>query len=207
MMMWTEGVGRKPPAPVVVRLESSDVRILVENARERARLRKYAGNDPWKRGIIQKPLDVFGEIVAPDVRPIVVGDFGEWAAAKYLGGTIDLVLRKSGDGGTDLVIHGFPMQIKLTQRRDGLNLVRVSDHRGRKVEFTARVHVFCDWDESQPDRVRLRGWMWTDDLRPLRVSTSRFGKWRNVSPDADLLLPMARLKDELEARRIYRGTA
>ncbi len=202
--MLTEGVGRKPPVPIKFRVSLGELIVLRYAAEKRAEHRGYSRKKTtWEQGLQGSiELDGLGRITQA-VRPIFAGLMGEYFTAKVLGGSLDLALTASGDGGVDMVCGGLPIQVKTCQEANGANLVKVRRANGTAIHQTARVFVFCAIDCWRA--INVRGWIWTAEMLGFPEEPARKGDHFNFAiPDASLS-PMSALVDEIEARKAARN--
>lgn len=201
--MITEGVGMKPPAQIQVKMTANDLYVLRQEAIKRSAYRGYkAREDAWGRGIKSTVVHPgIGELTR-EVRPIFAGCLGEYAVQSYVEARfpgrcpMDLRMHRCGDYGIDLQCFGVRMQVKTRQRSEHRNLVRRTNRRGSSMKIASHVFCFCEWTGMA--QVYILGWCWRDAVlaKPLVPSV---GEWLNAEiPDAELL-PMSRLRDELEA--------
>ena len=182
-MVMVEGRGVIAPSPVVHKLNICELRFLEEEAKKRDGHRRYSNRrDQWGRGLTKNP--------------ILTGMGGEFAAGKYIGAKPDFRLH-AGDNGIDLIKGSMTFQVKTRQSRSGLSLVRRVDHRGRLKELIADAFLFCQWIPGESD-ISLLGWQWRQQLPRGRFGKSRVAHHFNIFIYDTSLLPMSRLRTEIE---------
>jgi hypothetical protein len=202
--MITEGIGQHAPAKKLERIQHHAVRQCFEEARKRASHRDYQnGNSAWKRGIKEGSREIggYGTLQQHEM-PIFVGLLGEYAAWSYLVSRlpgvvgIDTKLNDGGDYGVDLKAFGLTMQVKTRQRDSGENLIK-----DNRFATAARACLFAEWTGEPVSSVYLLGWMWTEKV-VARPTVPGVRNWQNFCVEDGELLPMNRLADDLEARRL-----
>jgi hypothetical protein len=208
--MNVEGDRRKRPGRIAVPIPECARRILMcQAAMQSAKNGHRSSESPWKGGILTPPewLDVPREEVGP-----WVGMLGENAFKDYVNGrldgslaVLDLNLRAGGDGGVDFTILGLSVQVKTRTKEDTVSLVRRADDSGQLLSMRSKVHVFCQYDFEDRNRVMLLGWIATKVLEGYPLRPARVGKHLNIEVDDRDLLPMNRLIDQFlylkESRR------
>ena len=201
--MLTEGIGIKPPQHVRVFMTLNELVVMQQEAIKRADHRAYRSRrDQWGAGIKTGiNLPHIGDL-SRDLRPIFAGCLGEYAVKSHLENRFhgrvehDMRLLKYGDFGIDLSCFGLKMQVKTRQNEKPINLVRRTNNRGTVSTIPAHAFCFCEWQGSA--NVYLVGWCWSETVKS-KPLVSSVGSWKNAEiPDSDLM-PMCRLKDELEA--------
>lgn len=192
--MDAEGRGTVPPSPIKIRLDESEVRLLLALARQRNNYRSYgAKSSRWKQGLHKcgEHLIGIGDVEKP-VLPILIGMVGEYGASRYINAAmgrsvceLDDVDRPRGDDGADLLPCGFRLQVK-TRRTHSTNLIRRVSDQKRLVPINADAAIFCQWRGQAT--VELLGWQYAAAIRELGVfeKSHRADHWNLVLKDAAL---------------------
>ena len=206
--MVIEGKGEVPPIPVAVPIDKSECELIRTEAIRRSEYRCYQGrSDVWGRGLIRgEAVEIFGKEMPLSALPIAIGMVGEQAITRYTcrglklpERGIDLLLKPTGDRGTDLELYALKIQVKCRKRDYGAHYIRCKNDRGRDVPLGGHLHVFCQWEFTPT--VMLIGWEWNRKISRWTKDKSPVGKhWNYVGKDEDLL-PMTRLLTELRARK------
>lgn len=201
--MITEGIGQKAPQQVCVKMTLNEQIVVRDLAIQRAEHRGYkVRRDQWGQGLKSSMMiPSLGEL-PQDLRPIYVGSLGEYAVQRHLEARfpgrlpIDWRLTKYGDFGIDLQCFGLTMQIKTRQDTNPLNRFRRTNRRGLVSTIPSHVTCFCEWNLAS--NIYIIGWCWRETIlaKPL---VDGVGDWKNAELADCELLPMCRLKDELEA--------
>lgn len=192
--MIEEGRGKVAPRRVSVPLSRADLLVCADIAKARAQYRQYSSGGAWQRGLLDATAIEGVGMLTREQMSVFVGSVGEYAVSASLAKTIgecgiDCELRKQGDFGVDLKPFGMSIQIKTRRRQKDHSLVRVGTNR-------AIVACFAEWTGG--DVVDVLGWEWTPAIEQMQREVSAFGEWVNIVVyDADLL-PMSRLRSELE---------
>jgi hypothetical protein len=209
-MRTVEGLGRIAPTSVAIHLESSEVRLLRDEARRRVAYRNYrgAGKTHWQNGAIGNAEEA-----------VAVGMLGELAFAKWaerclhLATSIDLAERPFGDGGLDYQVGRYRVQVKTAKADYDYVLVRESSLNCAEWDLLVRCHYTprsrrrCDTGifgtnfGDDLETVELRGWVRLDHYRRHHVREP--GKrdpqgaihWWNARLEANELQPMQDLAD------------
>lgn len=204
--MNTEGVGITAPRLVPVVLTMAELSCLYKSAYERAEHRGYkARADKWGQGI-KGVIEINGiGILTKDVRPIFVGLLGEYGVQRYVQqrfrgqALVDLRLLKHGDFGIDLTAYGMKIQVKTRQSHVKHTLYKRANRNGYRFSIPSQTCVFCEWNGGST--VNLLGWQWSKEIESMPLVQSDYGDWWNAVVDDSQLLPMCRMRDELEAWR------
>lgn len=181
--MESEGQGRRPPAPVPVRVFPADIVMAVEFARKYVRARQHAGKPGWRGGLLPSLfIRGFGR-VEKDISGTVIGKVGEIAMCRLAGVEPDLAIRRSGDGGRDLPLPCGKVQVKTS--RNGRNLVKLP---AEQVPW----FVFAKWDGSSAS-VDIFGYLTRHRIVELFPVKSDKGNWLNYEIPCSSLLPVRSL--------------
>jgi hypothetical protein len=190
--MLVEGKGLVAPAPAPITVPRNVYAYYVEQAQRRRSFQRYAQRaDAWGRGLTTSPE--------------LTGFLGHWAFCNYLNrrmGTSlapDMVPRRGGDGGVDIVIGNVTIQVKtrVTSRR---NLIRRVDAAKKMRGLVCKLFAFARWEPEQM-RVSLLGW--SEALSVLdvgRLRKSPRANHFNLDVGDEHLESVARLPDWVRAR-------
>lgn len=206
--MITEGIGQKSPQQIQISMTLHEQLVTFETAKQRAEHRGYrVRRDQWGQGLKSSlTIPGIGEL-SRDLRPIYSGSLGEYAVYRYLECRfpgkieIDWRLTRYGDFGIDLQSFGLKMQVKTRQDTNPINRYRRTNKRGATLPIPSHVCCFCEWNLTS--QVYLVGWCWRETIerKPL---VNGVGDWKNAELHDTELLPMCRLRDELETWRAAR---
>ncbi len=207
--MICEGKGNVAPAPVVVHLEPSELRIIKDRAVQQAIERDYSRrSDAWGQGLasgmrFRNSMDLRPEETAP-----FVGMVGEYALCVFLNrnlgrevASFDDTPRQHGDGGVDVSCLGLSIQVKTRTNPDYPSLVKRAESSGRLVPLVGDIYVFALYRRELQEELKLLGFVWVDMLKPLRLYPARKGSHFNIEIPDTILLPMSRLVSELRQRK------
>lgn len=203
-MVQYEGQGNVSPAPVPVQITGEELRFLIDVARER-HTAKYANRkDEWGRGLISGGIiEGFGELPA-SIMAILVGTVGEYALKMHIHNCIpsarpqiDLSVFDGGDGGVDLDVFGYRMQVKSRKRDYAEMLIRASSERGWRKTLVADGFIQTQW--VQRLRPQLIGWAERDTVINWTEKKAYRGNHTNYVGGDNDLLPMSRLISKLAA--------
>jgi hypothetical protein len=207
-MVQVEGIGQKPPAPHDIKLTSGDLHILIKEAITRCEYRGYGNqSDAWGRGHVDGVSIPGVGCVPRHAAPIAAGLVGEyatcWLIDKRCGTKClpDFKLRLNGDGGTDLSPYGMRLDVKTRTSDYGTFLVRAFNDHGKKVNHNCAAFVFATWRQSVI--VTIHGWITCDSAICCPVVDARRGEHTNHEIQPHDLLPMSRLFDEIESRKLW----
>ena len=183
--MESEGQGKRPPSPVLVKITAADVGYCFDFARWCAGLRQYAGKSGWRGGLVSARRLYGGFDVDSSIAGIVIGKVAECALCKLAGVPIDLALRDHGDGGKDLELPCGPTQVKASQKPYASKFIR--DPIEQVPWF-----VFAKWNGKE-SQVSIEGYISRAGLMRLDVVSSPRGGWMNREVPMTSLLPVRSL--------------
>jgi hypothetical protein len=200
-MRTTEGVGRVPPKPVAVRLESTDIELAWQVATRRNAYRGYASrHDQWGVGLLN------------ETDPVLVGTLGEVAFALWVQEATGLVVplddkdRPRGDRGRDFNLDGLWVQVKTGHNRYSDLLVRSTDFTDRTWHRCVRAHWPPRDDPDDKQTVWLCGWVRDRELMNNgKLEPARRGSHTNYALPDTGFHPMRDLAELVKARRTLRG--
>ena len=208
-MVQVEGIGKKPPKQHDIKLTAGDLQQIIREARRRAEFRGYASRrDAWGRGHVDTIVVQGVGVVEREIAPIVAGIAGEYAVGclvdKRCGTKClpDLKLRQTGDGGTDLCPSGYRLDVMARTRDYETFLVRSHNDYAKQVEHKCDAFVFATWWPGLI--VSVHGWLTAADVVARTPQSARRGDHRNYEVAPDELLPMSRLFQEVESRKLWR---
>lgn len=181
--MESEGQGRRPPAPVPVRVCPADIRLAIDFAREYVRAKQHAGKPGWRGGLLPGLVVRGGERVEKDIAGTVIGKVAEIAMCRLAGVEPDLAIRRGGDGGRDLPLPCGKVQVKASMK--GRNLVRVN---AEQVPW----FVFAKWDGVSAN-VEILGYLSRQRVIEFAPVKSHLGNWLNHEIPCSSLLPIRSL--------------
>lgn len=191
--MRTEGRGEVEPSPVCVRLDRTDMIVAKEWATTQAMARRYSERrDTWGKGMIPgRHVRNVGDVRDGEM-PAFVGKLGEIAFVYFINGIlrssllhVDFTERARGDGGSDIELYGFRIDIKTSS--SGLKcLIRKTRKDGRIVPLEAHRYVFAAVDREMPSIVQLLGWIDRSRVLTCPVVDSPFGHANYQIPRAML---------------------
>ena len=183
--MESEGQGKRPPAPVLVKVTAAEVGYCVDFAVRCSRLRQYAGKTGWGGGLVSGMRLYGGFDAGSSTAGIVIGKVAECALCKLAGVPIDLALRDYGDGGSDLELPCGATQVKASQKRYASKLIRYPIE---QVPW----FVFATWNGKE-SQVSIDGYINRSRLMRLDVVHSPRGRWMNYEVPLTSLLPVRSL--------------
>lgn len=181
--MESEGQGRRPPAPVPVRVFPADIRIAIEFARKYVRAKHHAGKPGWRGGLLPDLVVRGGERVEKDIAGTVIGKVAEIAMCRLAGVDPDLAIHRGSDGGKDLPLPCGKVQVKASMK--GRNLVRLP---AEQVPW----FVFAKWDGVSAN-VDILGYLSRSRLVQFAPVGSHRGNWLNHEIPCSSLLPIRSL--------------
>ena len=189
-----EGRGPTAPAPIFVPLNEDEIEVIDRLGRLRAE--KYRGRtDTWGKGLLG----------TNHIDPMVRGVAGEWAFAKWMNKMLRTSLfhvdeknHRYGDGGKDFFVFDQRIDVKENGKGDTLFIKRC-EH-GRIIPLKADIYVLTQL--VNPSRVLLIGWIKNKGSNLDRFAPARRGEHHNIEIPAAALLPMGRLVQLFNARRM-----
>ena len=169
--MESEGQGKRAPNPLRVQITSGHVALCVDFARECGLVRGYARSVGWRGGLLTGMTLFGGHWVESHECSTVIGKVGEVAICILAGAELDTAIRRSGDGGKDLLLPCGSVQVKTSKGNSTEKLVRDPPE-------TCDWFVFCRWDGVSP-YVFVDGYVSRCALLARPPQRSRRGRWNN----------------------------
>lgn len=208
--MWTtEGKGKIPPTPLIVRLESSDFAAAREATRRREGIRAYSKrSDAWGKGMLESK------------DPVLIGTLGEIAFARWASGVVgktispDMADRIKGDGGKDFDVCGYRIQVKTAASDYDSLLVRTLEMEVSEWVICVRAHypprsvhavdngvALFDPGDSEDAAVALCGWAYKGTIYDRGKLTVGKAGQANYKLSPREFCPMKDLGDLFQARK------
>lgn len=207
-MTQIEGSGKKPPAPLSVKLTDGSLLQLLREAKKRSEYRAYSARpDQWGQGLTGGTVIPNVGTIDEQTLPILTGMVGEYIVCHLLNrrtgvdAKVDFENRSGGDGGKDIVANGLRIDVKTRRKKDGrldTFLVRHATEYGRQVPLLADAYVFAEWNRGHV--VDLHGYATRDDVEASQIAPARRGNHTNYEIQPADLRPMSRLFDEIRSR-------
>jgi hypothetical protein len=187
--MLKEGVGYCAPVPIEVDMSVGLANHVLQESAKRSSFQGYSMSSNKYRKGLGGGFNFCGVIFPKQIAPTAIGLIGEYAVSSFLNklgcSAPDLVLRKMGDAGYDLMCKGTQIEVKTRYPKSagkGWHLTRCQ--KGSIKQVLADIYVFCTVKKTS---VLINGWLKRKSLPKTTFVKSFAGENFNLKIDDCLL--------------------